>query len=99
MGFNTSTQAPKLLQGVGAYSGFVVGMATASAGAIDVTLPMLSQIHGVVGNTQAATGVSHNFVVTATSGNNFTGELILTTGEVVTGTSILNYIAWGIPKA
>lgn len=99
MGFNLSTQTPKLLEGTGAYSGFVVGMATAVAGAIDVTIQGLSQIHGVIGNTQAATGVSHNFVVTKTSGNNFTGELILTTGEVVTGTSVLMFVAWGKPKA
>jgi len=74
-------------------------MATASGGVVDVTIKGLSQIHGVVGTPQEATGVNHTFVVIKTSGNNFTGELMTASGNVVTGTSVLMFIAWGKTKA
>jgi len=101
MGFNLSAQTPKLLENTGAYSGFVVGMATASGGLVESTLQNLSRIDGVIGTPQESTGVAKVFVITLTSGNNFTGECITVSGDAgtVTGSDVVMFLAWGKPKA
>jgi hypothetical protein len=98
MAFNLSTQVGRLLQAVGQFSGFAVGMVTMSSGAATVTIPGLSIVHGIIGTVQGATGVGETVICTATAGNTASLETIAE-GGTATGSSVVMFIAWGIPKA
>lgn len=98
MAFNVSTQAGRLARALGSFTELATGMSTMASGTATVTVPALSRVDGAVGSVQGATGVGETVIVTATSGNTFTIETIAE-GGTATGTSVVMWIAWGIPKA
>ena len=65
MAFTVSTQAAKLLENVGTYSGFAVGMTTMASGAGTVTVKGFRQLDGIVGCVQGATGVGETVICTS----------------------------------
>ena|SRR3990167_4446791 len=95
MAFNLSAQSSKLIQAVGSYTEFAVGMVTMASGTATVTIPQMKTIHGIVGCVQGATGVGETVICTATSGNTATLETIAE-GGTADGTSVVMYIAWGV---
>jgi len=97
MAFNLSTQAPKLDEVVGSFGSFAYGMSTMASGTATVTIPQFVIVHGVVGSVQGATGVGETVIFTATSTNTFTVETVAE-GGTTTGTSVVMWIAWGIPR-
>lgn len=88
MAYNVETQSPKLLEALGSFSGFAVGIGTASTTTLTVVVSGLRVVHGAIGTSlDSATAP-----IFATSvGSTFT----MTTGS---GDKIA-WIAWGIPKA
>ena len=98
MAFNVSSQAGRLVKAIGSFTELACGMATMASGPADVTVPSLARVDGVVGCVQGATGVGETVICTATSTNTFTLETIAE-GGTATGTSVVMWIAWGIPRA
>lgn len=98
MAFNVTSQAGRLVKAVGSYTELACGMATMASGTATVTVPALRRVDGAVGSVQGATGVGETVIITATSTNTFTIETIAE-GGTATGTSVVMWIAWGIPAA
>jgi threonine synthase len=98
MAFNLSAQAGKLVKSIGSYTELAVGMVTMVTGAATVTVPALHRLDGIVGCVQGATGVGETVICTATSGNTADLETVDESGDAA-GTSVVMFIAWGIPKA
>ena len=97
MAFNLSTQSPKLTEIVGSFGPVADGMTTMASGTGTVTIPQFSVLQGIVGCVQGATGVGETVICTATSTNTATLETIAE-GGTATGTSVVMWMAWGIPK-
>lgn len=98
MAFNVTAQTPKLVENLGAFSPFAVGMATMSSGKATVTFPGLRRVDGVIGMVQGATGVGETVICTATSTNTADIETVNESGSAG-GSSVVMLIAWGIPSA
>lgn len=94
MAFNKTAQAAELLQIVGVFGNVAFGMTTMSAGGGTVMVPQFTNLHGVVGTVQGATGVGETVICTATSGNTATIETISEAGTK-TGSSVVMWMAWG----
>jgi len=82
---------------VGSFGPFAYGMTTMASGTGTVTIPQFSRIEGIVGCVQGATGVGETVICTATSTNTATLETINESGSAA-GTSVVMWIAWGVPK-
>ena len=91
--------SPKFLEPVGHYAPAVVGVVAMSSGT--ATVDLSSKFHvlqGAQGNVvDAATGVGE-IVTFSLSGNSLVIETISEAGSK-TGSSLVSYLAWGIPKA
>jgi len=98
MGFNVTSQTGRLMKAVGSFTELASGMATMAAGTATVTVPALQRVDGVMGCVQGATGVGEMVICTATSGATFTIETVGEGGSA-TGTSVVMWVAWGIPRA
>lgn len=98
MGFNISSMTPKLLENIGAYSQVAVGMTTMVSGTATVTISALRRVDGIVGMVQGASGEGETVICTATSTNTATLETV-TEGGAKGGTSVVMWMAWGIPAA
>ena len=88
MAYNVTAQTPTLLESVGSYSGFAVGIGLAVSTTLTVTVKGLRTVYGAVG----------------TSLDNATAPILATTvGNVFTMTTNsgdkIAWIAWGIPNA
>lgn len=92
-------KSPELIQNIGAYAPFVAGVTTMASGTAAVALASkFSVVHGAVGNiADAATGVGQ-YVTFSFSGTTMTIETVSEAGST-TGSSLVSWIAWGIPKA
>lgn len=88
MAYNVTAQSPKLLEALGSFSGFAVGIGLASGTTLTVVVPGLRVVHGVVGTSlDNATAP----ILASTSGSTFT--MTTNSGDKIA------WIAWGIPKA
>lgn len=88
MAYNTTSESPKLLEGVGAYSGFAVGIGLASSTTLTVNVTSLKVVKGAIGTSlDNATAP----ILASTSGSTFT----MTTNS----SDKIAWIAWGTPKA
>ena len=92
MAFNITatdtTTENELLESIGSYSGFAVGIGLAVSTTLSVTVPSLKTVKGVVALGQGSDTEAH---LASTSGNSFT----ITCGNADT----IHWIAWGDPKA
>lgn len=87
MAYNTTSESPKLLEGVGAYSGFAVGIGVADNTTLTVETN-LTTVHGAIGTSlDNATAP----IFASSSGGQFT--MTTNSGDKIA------WIAWGIPKA
>ena len=88
MALQVTSQDPKMMENVGAYSGLVTGIVSSSGTTTTVTVTSLSAVHGViVSNMTSATTLpycdttsSNTFTVTHGNGDEF------------------SYICWGTPR-
>ncbi len=88
MAYNVTAQDPELLEALGSYSGFAVGIGLAVSTTLSVTVKGLRIVKGVVGTSlDNATAP----ILASTSGNAFT--MTTNSGDKIA------WIAWGIPKA
>ena len=94
-----SAVSPKFLEPIGHYAPLVGGVSLMASGTDTVDLS--SKFHvlqGAQGNVvDASTGVGE-FVTFSFTGNVMTIETVSEAGST-TGTSLVSWIAWGIPKA
>lgn len=92
-------KSPEIVTSWGHYIPFVTGVTAMSSGTATVALASkFSVIHGAVGAiVNAATGVGE-FVTFSVSGTNLVIETMDESGSK-TGSSLVGWIAWGIPKA
>jgi hypothetical protein len=92
-------KAPKLVEPIGRYMPIAKGVVAMSSGTATVVLSHLfTSLEGAVGSVvDAATGVGE-MVTFSISG---TSLVIETVGEAgsTTGTSLVSYLVWGVPKA
>lgn len=87
MALQVTTQTPRLVKAVGAFTELACGIAGGSGTSTVVTIPSLSQVHGIVAmSTSAATAAycdtTSGNAATVTHGNNET----------------FFWIAWGKPR-
>jgi hypothetical protein len=91
--------SPKFLEPVGHYAPLVAGVTAMSSGT--ATVDLSSKFHvlqGAVGNiADASTGVGQ-YVTFSASGNSLVIETVSEAGST-TGSSLVSWIAFGIPKA
>jgi hypothetical protein len=97
MAFNRTSQASRLVNALGGKCELEVGMTVMASGTGTVTSRNLKRIDGIVGIVQGATGVGEMVICTATSGNTATLETVGEGGSA-TGTSVVMWIAWGLPR-
>lgn len=94
-----SAVSPKFLEPVGHFTPLVGGVTTMASGT--ATVDLSSKFHvlqGAQGSiVDAATGVGQ-YVTFSFSGNSLVIETVSEAGST-TGTSLVSWIAWGIPKA
>lgn len=91
--------APKFLESIGHFAPLVGGVTLMASGTATVDLSAKFHVlQGAVGNiANASTGVGETVTFSA-SGNSLVIETIAE-GGTTTGTSLVSWIAWGIPKA
>lgn len=94
----TVSSGTHLVKTTGAYTELQVGFTTMASGAGTATATNLSRIDGIVGCVQGATGVGETVICTATSTNTASLETVNESGAAG-GTSVVMWIAWGIPKS
>jgi hypothetical protein len=94
-----TAKSPVLLEEVGHYLPIVAGIATMSSGTATVALASkFSVLHGAIGSVvNASTGVGET-VTFSVSGTNLVIETVGEAGST-TGSSLVMYLAWGVPKA
>jgi len=97
MAFNLTSQSARLLTARGETCELVCGMTTMAAGTGTATAVGLSRLDGIVGTVQGATGVGETVICTATSGNTATLETVDESGDAA-GTSVVMWLAWGVPR-
>lgn len=98
MAFNKTSMTSRLVNIFGAVAEVEVGMSTMASGTATVKAAHLARVDGVIGMVQGATGVGETVICTATSGNQFTLETINEAGATA-GSSVVMWLAWGVPKA
>ena len=86
MAFNKTTITPTIIENVGTYSGFAIGVATLSGGSATVTVPQFRQVHWAIAQSRSA----NRAYVSADTGNTFT-----ITGS---GGETVSWIAYGAAK-
>ena len=95
-------RSPENAQNIGQYGPFVTGVTLMASGTATVDLSaVFHQVYGAVGSVvNAATGVGET-VTTSFSGTGNTSMVLETVAEggSTTGTSLVGWIAWGVPKA
>lgn len=91
--------SPKFLEPIGHFPPVVVGVTAMSSGTATVDLSSkFITLQGAVGNiADAATGVGQ-MVTFSASGNSLVIETV-SEGGTTTGSSLVSWMAWGIPKA
>ena len=88
MAYNSEAESPKLLESIGSFSGFAVGIGTASGATLTVTVPGLKSVLGALGTSlDNATAP----IFASSSGSQFT--MTTNSGDKIA------WIAWGIPNA
>jgi hypothetical protein len=92
-------KSPEIVTNWGNYVPMVTGVTAMSSGTATVSLASkFSVIHGAVGSVvNASTGVGET-VTFSVSGTDLVIETISEAGSK-TGSSLVGWIAWGIPKA
>ena len=98
MAFTVTSQTGRLVKAIGSFTELACGMATMVSGKATVTVPALTRVDGVVGMVQGATGVGEDVLITASATNTFDIETVNEAGDTA-GTSVVMWLAWGIPKA
>ncbi len=88
MAYNSSSEDPKLLESIGSFSGFAVGIGEASSTTLTVTVQGLKTVIGAIGTSlDNATAP----IFASSSGSQFT--MTTNSGDKIA------WIAWGIPNA
>ena len=92
-------KAPEIVTSWGHYMPFVTGVTLMASGTATVALASkFSVIHGAVGSIiDAATGVGQT-VTFSVDGTNLVIESV-SEGGTLTGSSLVSWVAFGIPKA
>ena len=88
MAYNSTAESPKLLESIGSFSGFAVGIDVASSTTLTVTVPQLKVVIGALGTSlDNATAP----IFASSSGGQFT--MTTNSGDKIA------WIAWGVPKS
>lgn len=98
MAFNDNTDAGKLKENIGTYSQFVTGSTTMSSGQGTAIAVGLRILQGITGTVRGATGVGEDVICLSHSGNTALLETVAEGGSKG-GSSVVDWIAWGIPAA
>lgn len=92
-------KAPKFVEPIGHYLPLVKGVALMASGTATVDLSaFFHSVEGAIGSiADASTGVGE-MVTFSCSGKTLTIETVAE-GGTTTGTSLVSWLAWGVPKA
>jgi hypothetical protein len=97
-----TARSPQNAENIGSYGPFATGVTLMASGTATVDLSaVFHQVYGAVGSVvDAATGVGQT-VTFSFSGTGNVSMVIETISEAgsLAGTSLVGWIAWGVPKA